>query len=421
MMFIQELLTEIRQKPLENFMGLCVMVIAVFGAAIKDVASAVFLIFILTSIFYVKQWPQAWRSLGDVERLLLTGFLLYMASGFLSYVNVADDYEFIKQMGRYLRFALIVPLYLFLVRTDLNLTRFLMAGVVLSGPVYLLIALLKQYNYPGSVGSGEYHHIIFGDAAMLNAMLILAFLVTKKFSVFTRLLFIASMSCAIYASILSTARGAWLAAPVLIVMLAWYAVKTRSIRIRGIYIIIAIVLAMIALSPVRDLIATRSIEAVNEVKMFSSGEGAGTSVGGRLALWDVAIKVWKENPVLGTGAGDYNDDLVDYQSQGLYPEVYVHDSVHNIYLQALASTGIVGLLVFILVFIVFPLLFLKRVKHGGVELERLSGLVLIVSVLIFGLTESWTLRSPFIAIYVIYLVVIFSQAGKGLRDVKQPP
>jgi O-antigen ligase len=155
--------------------------------------------------------------------------------------------------------------------------------------------------------------------------------------------------------------------------------------------------------------------------MFSSDEKADTSVGGRLALWDVAIRVWERNPVLGTGPGDYNDDLVDYQSKGLYPGVFVHSSVHNIYLQALVSTGIVGLLVFILALIVFPMIFLQRAKPGGGQLERLSGLVLIVSVLIFGLTESWTLRSPFIAIFVIYLVVIFAQAGKGLRDAKQTP
>ncbi len=402
-------------------MGLCVLVVAVFGAAVKDVASAVFLIFILTSLFYVRHWPQVWRSLADVERLLLTGFLLYLVSGFLSYVNVSDDYEFIKQMGRYLRFAFIVPLYLFLVRTNLNLTRFLITGIVLSGPTYLLIALLKQYNNPGSVGAGDYHHIIFGDAAMLNAMLMLVFLVTKRFSIITSLLIITSMSCAIYASILSTARGAWLAAPVLIIMLAWYAIKTRSINIKSISVVIAILLVMVASSPVRELVATRFVEAVNEVKMFSSGENFDTSVGGRLALWDVAFKVWEENPVLGTGPGDYDDDLVDYQSKGWYPGVFVHDSVHNIYLQALASTGIVGLLVFIPVFIVIPLLFLQRVKHCCGQTERLSGLVLIVSVSIFGLTESWTLRSPFIAIYVIYLVVIFAQSGKGLREAKQPP
>ena len=256
---------------------------------------------------------------------------------------------------------------------------------------------------------------------MLNALLMLAFIVTRKFSVSVRLLIFVSMLCAFYASILSTARGAWLAAPVLIIILAWYAVKTRSFNIKSISVIIAILLVMVTLSPARDLIATRYVEAVNEVKMFSSGEKFDTSVGGRLALWDVAIKIWKENPVLGTGPGDYNDDLVGYQSHGLYPGIYVHDSVHNIYLQALASTGIVGLLVFIPVFIIFPLLYLYRVNDSGRQLEKLSGLVLIVSVLIFGLTESWTLRSPFIAIYVIYLVVIFTQAGKEFRNADKQP
>mgnify|MGYP001820283581 CR=1 FL=1 len=419
-MFIQKLLTEARQKPLEYFIGSCVLLVAAFGAVVKDVASSVFLIFIVISFFYVKQWPQTWRCLSQIEKLFLTGFLLYLASGFLSYINVADDYEYIKHMGRYLRFAFIVPVYLFLVHSKFELIRFFISGIVVSGPVYLFFALLTIYINQGPPGQGYYHHILFGDTAMLNSALMMVFLLTRKFSFSIRLLIVISMFCALYASVLSTARGAWVAAPVLIIMLAWYAIKTRTINIKSISVIIAILLVMVASTPVRDIVATRFVEAVNEVKMFSSDEKADTSVGGRLALWDVSIRVWEENPFLGTGPGDYNDDLVGYQNKGLYPGVFVHDSVHNIYLQALVSTGIVGLLVFILALIVFPLIFLQRARPGGGQLERLSGLVLIVSVLIFGLTESWTLRSPFIAIYVIYMVVIFSQAGKVLRDVKQP-
>jgi len=420
-MFVQELITEVRQKPLEIFIGLFVFAIAAFGAVVKDVASFVFLVFFVTSMFYVRKWPLIWRNLGQIEKLFLMGFLLYFISGLLSYANVADEYEYVKQMGRYLRFAFIVPLYLFLVRAEFDLIRFFIAGIVVSGPVYLLFASISINNNPGLPGQGYYHHILFGDTAMLNALLMLAFIVTRKFSVSVRLLIFVSMLCAFYASVLSTARGAWLAAPVLIIILAWYAVKTRSFNKKSISVVIAILLVMGALSPVRDIVATRFVEAVNEVKMFSSGEKADTSVGGRLALWDVAIKVWKENPVLGTGPGDYDSDLVDYQGQGWYPGVHVHNSVHNIYLQALASTGIIGLLVFIPVFIIFPLFFLYRVQDSNRQLERLSGLILIVAVSIFGLTESWTLRSPFIAIYVIYLVVIFTQAGKEFRNAEKQP
>lgn len=420
-MFVQELITEVRQKPLETFIGLSVFAIAAFGAVVKDVASFVFLVFFVTSMFYVSKWPLIWRSLGQIEKLFLTGFLLYFISGLLSYANVTDEYEYVKQIGRYLRFAFIVPLYLFLVRAEFDLIRFFIAGIIVSGPVYLLFASIGIYNNPGLPGQGYYHHILFGDTAMLNALLMLALIVTRKFSVLVRLLIFVSMLCAFYASVLSTARGAWLAAPVLITILAWYAVKTQSFSKKSISLVIAILLVMGALSPVRDIVVTRFVEAISEVKMFSSGEKVDTSVGGRLALWDVAIKVWKENPVLGTGPGDYDGDLEDYQGQGWYPGVHVHNSVHNIYLQALASTGVVGLLVFIPVFIIFPLFFLYRVQDSNRQLERLSGLVLIVAVLIFGLTESWTLRSPFIAIYVIYMVVIFTQAAKGLRDVENTP
>jgi len=411
-MFIQKLLAEAQQKPLEYFIGFCVFLIAALGAVVKDVASSVFLVFIVISFFYVKQWPQTWRCLGQVEKLFLTGFLLYLASGFLSYINVADDYEYIKHMGRYLRFALIVPLYLFLAHSKFELTRFFISGIVISGPVYLLFALLTIYINQGPPGQGYYHHIMFGDTAMLNSAIMMVLLLTRKFTFSIRLLIMISMFCSLYASVLSTARGAWVTAPVIIGILVWYAVKSAGIGVKKIGFVIVAVIIIISLSPAMDILSKRYTEAISEIKLFYSGEGFETSVGGRLALWDVAIDVWKENPVLGTGPGDYDDDLVGHKDQGRYPTVAPHKTTHNIYLQVLVSNGLVGILIFLPTLIVLPLYYIRREVSDSMQFEKLSALILIVSVAIFGLTESWILRAPFVAIFAVYFAVLFTSLDK---------
>lgn len=393
-----------------------VLLVAAFGAVVKDVASTVFLIFIIMSMFYIRQWPQTWRGLAVVERLFLSGLLLYMATGLLSYINVTDEYEYIKQLGRYLRFVLIIPVYLLFIHNKLDLTRFLIAGVSLSGPIYLLFAAITIHNNQGLPGQGYYHHILFGDAAMLNALLMMVFLVTRRLSLTVKSLIFVSMVCAFYAAILSTARGAWLAAPVIILLLVLFTLKAGAIRPKQLVVAGTVLLIAIIITPAKDVIQERYEEAVDEVSLFYSGEKFATSVGGRLAMWDVAFKVWGAHPLVGTGLGDYDDELKEYQKNGIYQAIEVHDSPHNIYLHVLVSTGILGFVVFVAVFIVLPLIYLYKTGSESNQLERLSGVVLIVAVMIFGLTETWILRAPFIAIFAIYLVALFVPAGKKLRN-----
>ena len=35
-------------------------------------------------------------------------------------------------------------------------------------------------------------------------------------------------------------------------------------------------------------------------------------------MWDIAIDVWKQHPVLGSGPGDFDDEILSLQSEGEY-------------------------------------------------------------------------------------------------------
>jgi O-antigen ligase len=67
------------------------------------------------------------------------------------------------------------------------------------------------------------------------------------------------------------------------------------------------------------------------------------SAASRLLYWKSAIALWKDYPMLGVGFGSANQQLLFPQYTGLpYGQV-----VHNTYLQLLADSGIIALLIFV--------------------------------------------------------------------------
>ncbi|MBK5226150.1 MAG: O-antigen ligase family protein [Thermoleophilia bacterium] len=60
----------------------------------------------------------------------------------------------------------------------------------------------------------------------------------------------------------------------------------------------------------------------------------------RGVLWRAAWRIWKEHPVLGVGPGQFRKVYSNY-SENITPDE--HLETHNIFLEALANTGVVGL------------------------------------------------------------------------------
>ena len=74
---------------------------------------------------------------------------------------------------------------------------------------------------------------------------------------------------------------------------------------------------------------------ITTILAFKSGNDF---LSGRIELWNEAIRLFKEHPILGIGWGGYAY-FVSESYRSIHGNVY---NVHNIYLQFLAETGIVG-------------------------------------------------------------------------------
>jgi O-antigen ligase len=388
-------------------MGIGVLMVAVMGTSVRHVSSAVFAILFLLSLTAVKDWFKIFKSLSGLEKIFLVAFSLYTLAGVLSYYNVDDVDKYYRLFERYLRFILIIPVYLLVIRNGVSLMKYLYAGAIISGPFLVVIAISHYIAHPDAPAQGYYHHIIFGQLAMLNVGIMLSLLLTRKMDRRYQLFIMMSMVCGMLTAVMSQARGVWLVFPAYVLIAGYYVVKEKHITAKSLSAVLVTILIITVLTPIGGLIIKRTEMAVSEINNFYTSDQYVNSVGGRLAMWDISIDVWQKHPVLGTGPGDIDDEIQSLQDQGIYAGMDLHNSVHNIYLQALVGSGMVGLLAMLFAVVIMPL----KIFLGRTVVDResqLTGLVTIISFSIFGLSESWTMRLSSISIFLIYCIVIVS-------------
>ncbi len=85
----------------------------------------------------------------------------------------------------------------------------------------------------------------------------------------------------------------------------------------------------------------------------------------RLAAWPCGWQLFKENPLLGVGLGDKADELNKVFAQRKFQfAIDTQKNIHNNYLDILFSVGIIGFIVFVVGWIIFPLLLFIKNRDG---------------------------------------------------------
>lgn len=108
-------------------------------------------------------------------------------------------------------------------------------------------------------------------------------------------------------------------------------------------------------------------------------ENKWTSSSMRAAIWTCAKEVWSEHPVFGTQLGDKNDALKKkYEENHFWYAIAYKKNTHSQYLDVLISMGIVGFLIFICCYFIYPLwTFIKHKQIFPIMIFTLVGLCLI--------------------------------------------
>ena len=158
---------------------------------------------------------------------------------------------------------------------------------------------------------------------------------------------------------------------------------------------------------------TRSTVTSSIEKTFDSSKKFGA--GSRLRRWDATLKLVKENPVLGEGAGDWKTVKYKY---GLFDNSV---TPHNDYLWVMSDSGLIGFFFYIMLFIL-AFIYLHRAWHKAEnEDDRFMALCLLFGLAGYMAIQSFTFpkkgisHQVMLTLYFVFSIILNNKTRKDER------
>ena len=393
-------------------MALLLFIYPAMALTVEDASTtALMLLALFGVIFSFRDERQV--SLSHDEKLLFFAVGFFMLIAVATWMLGDSSYIGFKKLGRYLRFLLLIPIYLVVRRMPgaegvwwwgLNI------GALLSGG-FAIAVFVFGFDYGLVAGhlAGAVDPFQFGALSALLAMMSLASLLYfRQLAAPLGWLPILSAVAGLTGSIASGMIGTWIGLPALLAILFWFSWR-RAIKLPFILFLAASVVLLVTNDFLQVLPWDSRLDSFL-IDLKTAGEGFQGSVNIRFHLWGMAWQAFLENPVFGGGVGSFFEVLRAHVESGQVPERYLlYSHPLNEYLTALAERGLAGFLALGLVFGVPLKHFIWGVRHPDEKISSISlaGVLLIAGFMQLGLIETVFDRTQPITFYVFSLAVIY--------------
>lgn len=411
-----------RYVPMEtmSIMRLLVLLFPIGIISVRHWGSTLFGLLVLTALIL---WPCKKHLAPALQReekifigILLGYFLVALASITANGWDEAGQYA----IGTELRFLLIIPFYL-VVRRIPGLWRYLWIGCLI-GIVLTSVLTLQGYLVVESRPYGVYGPLFLGPVLLLMIALQLPWHRAVAKYHWRNLISLVIALIGLYIVILSGARSAYiaLAIGIFVAFIYYFRARNSSISMAG-----ATLLLIIAYLQV-DVAQHRVDDAVDDTRNYLAyllehpgkpNKYGDSSAGQRLEMWRAAVMAAGESPLFGIGRYNFETKLHQYVQEGrINPAAGQHAHPHNVFFEALANKGILGLIA-VLVFYLYPLVFFIRTRRGSPE-SAFAGILLMIMIGGFSLTEvAPVYYGNFVAVFLIFLTVIFAWHCRAIHAV----
>jgi O-antigen ligase len=355
------------------------------------------------------------RPLHLKEKYLLIGFLIFAICIVLSLFNAESFSNSIGPYEKYFRFVLFIPIYLFVRRQDIVLAPLLKWGSIFGCLVMACVAIYQFHILDISRPHGVRHPTRFGFILMMMCLLVWLQMIFYKHEKKMLIAGVIISFLVLYVMALNHTRAAMLMVFPFFALLIFY--YRNNFNKKSLYIILGIsVITLLIFTYPSSPIAQHFYKGFSELALLIEDPKANffTSWGVRVHMVYVALLIFIQSPILGTGLGDYASDAQQLMDTGktLVSDPWLLNTPHNVYVNLLAETGLVGLLS-MLIFVCFVpayiyLNFLNKYHNNKeISLYCLSGLTVIACYMLFALTNTW-LTNNTISIYLVLNLVYIS-------------
>lgn len=394
------------ENKLTYIIGALILLLPACALVVDHGASAPFTLLVLIALFVLPFLPGKQVLKRDEIILLLSCAAFFVWAIISMYLSGIND-DALKRINVYSRFFTFIPVY-FLIRRCRLSVEWLAAGVIvgaISSGLYAIVEIALNFESYSGRASGARHPVYFGSLSLLMACMSLAFVRVVR-GVWWKTAIGIAFVMGLIASIFSGTRGAWVAFPVLALVLLWQHWPQIGLLQRKILLALMFLIpAILFLIPATN-VSDRFDEAVEDVRKYKQGITVRTSVGQRIEMWRAALDMIKNNAIIGAGTGSYNSYAAKLVAQQGYNEsITLFGNPHNEYLNVAATRGIIGLLLLFMVFIVPVTFFYKRCRVGDDRVCACAtvGILIVVAYSVHSLSASPFERVLPITFYVFFI------------------
>lgn len=391
-------------------------------------ASAVLVVLVLIEIY-------AWITrkkippVSPAEKYIMWSFALYfficvfffLANGFLR-----ESASFHWNLDHELRFLAFVPIYFLFQRTGLkpwtiwygSSVAAILCGLFSIYYLYGIYSSTDAANIHNSLTfaeamrvSGAYNPITFGQLSLaFGAMSFCGIRYFHKAHPALMLLPLAALISGIMVSFLSGTRGAIIVIPFLTLVFFIQLGSFRHPWRKRIALILSVAFLSSGLYFMPGSTMDQRVRAgLTQAKAFFNGEGTGQYVV-RLAMWSEAWKMITAHPVCGNGKEGYNAIIEAKAAKNEIPKAIERfSSPHNNYLTNMVSYGITGLLMLLALFLSPLFVFIPAARAQWPQNDMAyTGIILVVSFMLFAVTETIFYRNININVYTILTAAVLN-------------
>ena len=350
-------------------------------------------------------------NLSKVDKWLIYSYLFY----FLTFVlSLCINGGKMRDLDTASRVVFLIPVLLLLLKYPIK-TCVLRYSIPLGGIVSVCIALYDKFILNLNPDQNpRIMHIQGGDISMSLGILslIIALYAYHKREVKLTVLSVIGGLCGIVGSLLSTARGGWVALPILLIVILWIYRHSLSKRFFLTFFgIIAVASVGISQMP-NNRIMERIDVARKDIQLYLDKNDGNTSLGARFEMWKSALEMVKEKPLFGWGIQGATEKRKQETKEKIATgNIGQFTHAHNQYLDDLSKRGIIGLLALLAVLFIPLRSFMKNLKTANNEIKLIAtlGVAHILSVMIYGLSQGFLVHNSG-TIFYFFLTIVFYAA-----------
>lgn len=321
-----------------------------FSIPVSVALTNLILVLILIVFLYERKFKERFEKIKSNPIVyFVLGIVLIHIIGFSYSDNLSMAGTTFKQIKK----LLYIPFLMMFVKREhilYYLQAFVLGMMISEALTYLVwLDILSPFMHADhEMPSPLMKHTFYTPYVAMASALIVYFLLYKKHKTLVQKtvtgIFLTTM---LFNLFMSGGRGGQVGFLVLFLVLIMYLYRDKLLKGLVIFAIGSTIIFSIAYSYI-PLFQERADKAVHEVITFNQGQQT-TSVGIRLGLYKNYFEIFKENPIFGVGTGDYLDEYEKVNARSNFKTPIFHP--HNMYLLFAVQFGVIGLLLFLSLFI----------------------------------------------------------------------